>query len=78
MPLKKNSILLLKIDEGDILLLEKEAAKRKSVLPVIIKMLEQATRETHVSLDDPNWTIRRARKDGQESLVNDLKRCFGE
>ena len=78
MALKRNSILLTKIEDGDIQLLEKEAAKRKSVLPIIIKILEQATVNTHVSLEEPNWTIKRARKDGQEALVNDLKRCFGE
>ncbi len=80
MALKKNSstLTLAKLTEDEIILLEKEAAKRKSVLPVIIKMLEKYTESTHVSLDKENWAIRRARKDGQEELVKTFKLLFGE
>ena len=78
--LKKNSstLKLSQLTEDEILLLEKEISKRKSVIPVVIKMLEKYTENTHVSLDAENWAIRRARKDGQEDLVKTFKLLFGE
>ena len=78
--LKKNSstLKLANLTEDEIALLEKEAAKRKPVLSVVVKLLEKYTENTHVSLDSENWAIRRARKDGQEELVKAFKLLFGE
>lgn len=80
MPLKKSSstLKLAKLTEDEISLLEKEALKRKSVIPIFIKILERKTSNTQVALDAENWSIRRARKDGQEELVEAFKLLFGE
>ena len=78
MALKKNSILLTKLEDWEIKLLEEDIAKRKSVSDVVVKMLERYLGGTGVSLDDPNWALRRARKDGQDEIIKVLKNCIGE
>jgi hypothetical protein len=38
----------------------------------LTELLSKALVETHISPDDPNWLIKRARLDGQEAMLKTL------
>lgn len=72
MGLNKQHSLLRRLSDDNVILLTKFLSESRNA-DALKELFDVALVETHVSPDDNNWLIKRARIDGQESMLKTLK-----
>jgi hypothetical protein len=77
MKLNRDHSLLKRLSDDTIEALEVNR-KNSTTIEAFIQLLEEALPTSCVNMDEVNWPIKRAAKDGQETILRTLKGIWKE